>query len=399
MKTNLKKILSAILAFTAVVCASGCNIVTEDDTPNNSSSAVSPSDESTSSPDSSSTPESSSAVPDLSTDSSSATETSSQSVMSSSTATQSTGNKADNDGEMSGTVLVLNNTGRGIVLFGGGKEGGKDYAQTVSSIKAQVGGDVKFYSMVAPTSGSFYLPDNLKNKMASEPDNIDNINQNLVGVTPVDAYTALSKHTSEDIYFRTDHHWTQLGAYYAAEEFAKVAGVPFAPLSEYEKFEREGYLGSLYGYSNENATMRKNPDKFTFYKPKNNYTVSIYSPQYKYKGEMSFNFNDKSTYMIYGMDNQINYVKTDCTNGRKLVIVGDSYDNALFLNLTNSFEEIWVCDMRETIGDIVYCDVNIVDFIKKMGATDVLFNMDTFSAVGTNRNGLKRLLENKNTVE
>lgn len=385
MKTNLKKFLAALVAITAVISASGCNLVVEDE----DSSAPTNSESSKSSlTDNSSVVENNSSVESDSSDTqSSVTQT-----------TPPDYDVPDDGGEMSGTVLVLNNTGRGIVLFGGGKQGGKDYAETINKIKDEVGGDVKFYSMVAPTAGSFYLPENLKNKMASEPDNIDNINSYLIGITPVDAYTALSKHVDEDIYFRTDHHWTQLGAYYAAEEFAKVADVPFAPLSDYDKFEREGYIGSLYGYSNENANMRKHPDTFTFYKPKNSYTVSVYSPKYEYKYEMPLQFGENSNYMIYGADNQINYVKTDCTNGRKLVIVGDSYDNALFLNLTNSFEEIWVCDMRSVTSSYVYFDLNIVDFIKKMGATDVLFNMDTFSAVGSNRNGLKTMLNSKNLL-
>lgn len=389
MKRNLKKFIAALVAVAAVISASGCNLVIEDEdssAPTNSESK--PADNSNSSPsDSSSEQDNSSVTGDSSDTQSSVTST-----------TPPDYELPDDNGEMSGTVLVLNNSGRGIVLFGGGKQGGKDYAETINKIKDEVGGDVKFYSMVAPTAGSFYLPDNLKNKMASESDNIDNINSYLVGITPVDAYTALSRHVNEDIFFRTDHHWTQLGAYYAAEEFAKVAGVPFAPLSDYDKFEREGYIGSLYGYSDENANMRKHPDTFTFYKPKNNYTVSVYSPKYEYKYEMPLQFGDNSNYMIYGADNQINYVKTDCTNGRKLVIVGDSYDNALFLNLTNSFEEIWVCDMRSVTSSYVYFDLNIVDFIKKMGATDVLFNMDTFSAVGSNRNGLKTMLNSQNML-
>lgn len=385
MKTNLKKFLAALVAVTAVISASGCNLVVEDE----DSSAPTNSESSKSSlTDNSSVVENNSSVESDSSDTqSSVTQT-----------TPPNYDVPDDGGEMSETVLVLNNTGRGIVLFGGGKQGGKDYAETINKIKDEVGGDVKFYSMVAPTAGSFYLPENLKNKMASEPDNIDNINSYLDGITPVDAYTALSRHVDEDIYFRTDHHWTQLGAYYAAEEFAKVADVPFAPLSDYDKFEREGYIGSLYGYSNENANMRKHPDTFTFYKPKNSYTVSVYSPKYEYKYEMPLQFGENSNYMIYGADNQINYVKTDCTNGRKLVIVGDSYDNALFLNLTNSFEEIWVCDMRSVTSSYVYFDLNIVDFITKMGATDVLFNMDTFSAVGSNRNGLKTMLNSKNLL-
>ena len=84
---------------------------------------------------------------------------------------------------------------------------------------------------------------------ASEEDNIKNINEYLDGVTPVDAYNALKAHKDEDIFKRTDHHWSQLGAYYAAEEFAKTAGVPYASLSKYEKVTKHGYVGTLYGYS------------------------------------------------------------------------------------------------------------------------------------------------------
>ena len=304
---------------------------------------------------------------------------------------------ADGDGDMSGTVFVMGN-GQGFSLFGGSKAGGKDYAETVSAIKAAVGGGVRFYSMVVPTSGSFYLPEKYKNLMASEWDNIENINSYLVDVTPVDAYSALAAHSDEYIYFRTDHHWQQLGAYYAAEEFAKAAGVPFAPLSEYTKQEREGMLGSLWGYSNNNPNMKKNPDTFVYYKPTNEFTATAYDPDYTNPRNIPLVLSDayvsvNNSYMVFGGDIQINHIQTDVTNGRKLVIIGDSYDNALYLNLTNSFSEIWVVDMRAHMST-PYFDLNIVDFIQKMGASDVLFCMDTFSAVGSNRNGLKTMLNN-----
>ena len=304
---------------------------------------------------------------------------------------------ADDDGDMSGTVFVLGN-GQGFSLFGGSYTGGKDYAETVSEIKAQLGDGVKVYSMVVPTSGSFYLPKKYEYKMASEWDNIEYINENLVGVTPVDAYSALAAHSDEYIYFRTDHHWQQLGAYYAAEEFARAAGVPFAPLSSYIRQDREGMLGSLWGYSNNSPYMKKNPDTFTWYKPTNNFTVTVYNPDYTNPRNMPLilddaHFSVNNSYMLFGGDMQINHVQTDCTNGRKLVIIGDSYDNAMFLNLTSSFSEIWVVDMRAHMTT-PYFDLNIVDFVQKMGASDVLFCMDTFSAVGSNRNGLKTMLSN-----
>ena len=308
---------------------------------------------------------------------------------------------ADGDGDMSGTVFVLGN-GQGFSMFGGSMAGGRDYAETVSAIKAGVGGSVRFYSMVVPTSGSFYLPKKYQHLMASEWDNIENINSYLVDVTPVDAYSALAAHSDEYIYFRTDHHWQQLGAYYAAEEFAKAAGVPFAPLSSYTKQEREGMLGSLWGYSNNNPNMKKNPDTFTYYKPTNEFTATAYDPDYTNPRNIPLILSDayvsvNNSYMVFGGDMQINHIQTDVANGRKLVIIGDSYDNALYLNLTNTFSEIWVVDMRAHLTT-PYFDLNIVDFIQKMGASDVLFCMDTFSAVGSNRNGLKTMLENPKTL-
>lgn len=305
------------------------------------------------------------------------------------------------DGDMSGSVFVLSN-GQGFSMFGGNRAGGKQYAEYVNELKERVGDDVNVYSLIAPTAGSFYLPKEYEDKMADEWDAIADVNKYLVGVTPVDAYTALANHSDEYIYFRTDHHWTQLGAHYAAEEFAKVAGVPFAPLFSFEKTVREGMLGSLWGYSGNNPSMKKNPDTFTFYKPTNDFTVTVYDPDYKNPRNLPLICDDahysvNNSYMVYGGDMQINHLESDVKNGRKLVIIGDSYDNAMFLSLAGSFEDIWVCDMRAHMST-PYFDLNIVDFVEKMGATDVLFCMDTFSAVGSNRKGLRVMLDNTKTV-
>lgn len=325
---------------------------------------------------------------------------SSQTQAQSSSTQQAPPPEAENQGgDMSGSVFVLDD-GRGISMFGGNKAGGQEYAETLNRFKSELGESVNVYSMVIPTSGSFYLPKKFQHLMASESDNIDHINSFLNGVTPIDAYSVLGAHANEYIYFRTDHHWQQLGAYYAAEEFAKVAGVPFAPLSEYDKTVREGMLGSLWGYSGNHVNMKKNPDTITFYKPKNDFTVTVYDPNLENPYKLPLVLSDayysvNNSYMVYGGDMQVNHVRTDCKNGRKLVIIGDSYDNAMFLNLTNSFEEIWVVDMR---ANLHYFNYNIIDFIQKAEATDLLFAMDTFSAVGSNRRGLVTMLNEARTV-
>lgn len=287
-------------------------------------------------------------------------------------------------GEMSGSVLVLDD-GRAIDLYGGGYERGQNYAETLNKLKKLVGDQVNVFSLVAPTAVSFYLPDNLAYMSGSEWDNIDYLNGFLDGVIPVDAYTALSQHVNEDIYFRTDHHWQPLGAYYAAEEFAKTAQVPFAPLSDYETVVMEGYVGTMYGYSGENPAVRNNPDTFTYYKPKNNYTVTYYTQSLEnpYEAGMFLKSLDNlkvvQWYMVFfGGDGEVAHVHTDVGNGRKLVIVKDSYGNAFAPCLTNSFEDIWVVDMRDF-------EKSISQLVKDEGLTDVLFCMNSFSATGDNQ--------------
>lgn len=299
-------------------------------------------------------------------------------------------NPADHGGEMSGTVLVLDD-GTGISLFGGSFKGGEFYAGILNKYKQQVGDGVNVYSMVAPTSGSFYLPAKFKGYMASEWDNIENINSFLDGVIPVDVYTALSKHVDEHIYSRTDHHWQHLGAYYAAEALAKEAGVPFAPLSDYEAVSRDGYVGTMYMYSDWSKTIRDHPENFTYYKPQNSYETEYYDNglNFKYTGNLLLNIDNLDTmswYLVFiGTDDIVTHVTTDCKNGRKLLIVKDSYGNATIPCYTNSFEEIWMVDMR-------YFKQNLAEFTKDKGITDTVFTMCSFSAVGGNAADLKNMI-------
>lgn len=295
----------------------------------------------------------------------------------------------DADGEMTNNILIVKH--RGIMLYGGNYEQGESYARTLNTYKEKLGPDVNVYSMVAPTAVSFYLPKKFQNASASEKDHIDHINSCLSGVIPVDAYSLLEEHKSEAIYSRTDHHWQPLGAYYAAQAFAEEAGVPFAPLSDYETVVLEGYVGTLYGYTG-SADIKDNPEDFIYYKPQNSYTTTYYDIDMTNEREgalllSSLDHLDVSDwYLVFmGGDERVTHVETDCKNGRTLCIIKDSYGNALVPCLTNSFEEIWVIDMR-------FFTPNIIDFMQEKGVTDVLFAMNTFSATGTNSDDLQTLL-------
>jgi hypothetical protein len=288
------------------------------------------------------------------------------------------------DGEIADNIVVANN--RGLMLYGGGLSNGIEYAESLNAYKEELGDSVNVYSMVCPTAVSYYMPENYLSLTASEKENIENINSALDGVIPVNIYDTLLLHKSEAIYSRTDHHWQPLGAYYAAEEFASVADVPFADLSEYETVTLSGYVGTLYGYTNSSALLN-NPEDFIYYIPKTKTVTTRYTTYFTDPHEDSLlldpsYMSNSSYYMVFGGDQQITHVSTSCKNGRNLVIFKDSYGNALLPVLTSSFENIYLCDIR-------YFDINAISFIQEVDATDVLFAMNTFSATGSNHTSIE----------
>ncbi|MBQ3566662.1 MAG: hypothetical protein IJA12_05730 [Oscillospiraceae bacterium] len=291
------------------------------------------------------------------------------------------------EGEISNSILVYNN--RGIMLFGGSKTNSELYAQYVNNFKSDLGDNVNVYSMVCPTPVSYYLPTKYSDMTANEKDTIDYINKHLDGVTPVDAWTVLDRHKDEKIFQNTDHHWAQLGAFYAAEEFAKTAGVPFPDINQYEKIEKDGYVGTLYGYTGDDD-LKDNPEQFIYYIPKCEYTSEFFTPDLSESWDGNLvvsidNIDPVSWYCVFiGADNVVTHVTTEVKNGRKLAVIKDSYGNALIPCLTGSFEEIYVIDVR-------YFDVNAVSYFKEKGITDLLFAMNTFSATGSNFEGIEQI--------
>ena len=276
---------------------------------------------------------------------------------------------------------------RALMLYGGSFSVGESYANVINKYKEALGDDVNVYSMIIPTSCEFYSPPSVKAYCGSELDNINHVIEFLRDdVKAVDVYTPLAAHTDEDIYLRTDHHWAALGAYYAAQEFAKTAGVPFADLSEYEERVVHDYVGTMYGYSGD-IVLKNNPEDFCYYVPQNvKYTTTYYDYILKdgdivgmnepYEANFFIKYGDGSgmaycTYM--GGDAKIVKVSTDAGTGRKLAIFKDSYGNALPQFLMGSFDEIYVIDMR-------YFTHNAVDYLTENGITDVLFANNAFHA-------------------
>ena len=289
-------------------------------------------------------------------------------------------------GEWCGNIVVCDRYEgskiRGLPPFYGYLSTGAQYAQVLNQYKQMLGDSVNVYNLSCPLSSAFYIPPGMEGTFTEQHGCITNLNSYLKGVTNVDVFDVLASHLDEYIYSRTDHHWQPLGAYYAAEAFAKQAGVPFAPLSSYEKVFKTDYLGSLYTYSGNIPELANNPDTFTYYKPRNSYTTKYYDGYFQ-NGEAGNLFFDwasgSSCYCSFlGGDTKICEIDSDVNNGRVLVLIKDSYGNALVPFLVQSFDKIYVVDHRYTYVKMNY-------FLNKVGATDVLFGATISSAYADQR--------------
>lgn len=387
MKLNIR-ITAAILTCAAILAsASACSSqdTSSQNSKSESSAAQSSATESTDSSSTDSTSESES--------SSDSKESTDSSVSSTDPATSSESDKpAGVDGVQTNGQLVVDIDGHtwGISLYGGGD--GANYATYLNEFKEKVGSSVNVFNMVVPTAGAYYLPAGYEKYNASHRDSINSIANKLVNVINVDGYAALEAHTNEYIYTRTDHHWEPLGAYYAAKAFCDIAQTPAKELSTYKPETIDGFVGTMYAFTDYNERIKNDPDTFTYYIPSTEYTATYYTTDFKVDEQFAqFHsiFVDQpasgaySTFM--GGDRKIVKIETANKNGRKLCIFKDSYGNAEVPFYVDSFEEIYVCDIR-------YFDLYAPDFIKENGITDVLFTMCTFSAVGENAEGIKNNL-------
>ncbi len=269
----------------------------------------------------------------------------------------------------------------GVMLFGGSTTAGKRYAEVISAYKEDLGDDVTVYNMVVPTSVEFYLPKKYKKYSASQWDSIETIYSSYTAdVISIDAYSEIAQHTDEYIYLRTDHHWSQRGAYYAYKAFATILGQDVADIDDTDAYEtgtKEGFVGSLYSYTND-TRLKNAPEIFTYYKPTSEYTAYYYDYKtLEETGTGTLFYDLASGSNCYGMflGGDALHVKavTGLNTGRKIAVFKESYGNAFIPFLVDSFDEIYVIDIR-------YFGTNAVQFIKDNGITDVLFLNNAFAA-------------------
>jgi DHHW protein len=273
------------------------------------------------------------------------------------------------DYNKSSSIIVYE--GRAIQLFGSTNEISKRYAEMVNLYK-QTFDSLTIYCMIAPTPIDFYLPKEYKRSSNNEKNNIQFVREQLdSNVVFADAYSEIAKHTDRYIYFNTDHHWTGLGAYYAYRGFCLSAGLDPYELNQFEKKKiRKKFLGSLYGITLDKR-LRDMKDSVEYYKlpiPTKSFRYNMDSSRFE---KMNLFSNVANYANFLGGDHPLVRIESD-VNTEKLLVIKDSFGNAVAPYLALHFGTVYVMDYR-------YYDVNLPDFVKTHGITAIMFLHNTFA--------------------
>ena len=282
----------------------------------------------------------------------------------------------------SGGVYVVGSAGYEMYNYVGSLA--EKYQSTVNAVADSLSGVSQVYAMAIPLSSGITLPDELfsdipgSDQAQAEKDILAGMGQN---VKTIPLHDVMMSHRTEYIYFRSDHHWTALGAYYAYVQFCTAKGITPHNLSDYEVSQFPGFLGSFYNDGGKPDAMKNDPDTVNAYHPVSATASMKYGDNENSTltgGQVIFDESTASASLKYGTfimgDNPFTVIENpEVSNGESCIVVKESFGNAFVPFLVDHYQTVYVVDYR-------YYSGSVTQLARDKGVKDVLF-VNNLSAI------------------
>lgn len=184
----------------------------------------------------------------------------------------------------------------------------------------------------------------------------------------VNTYDVLAAHDTEYLFYRTDHHWTQRGAYYAYAEFAKSVGLTPTPMEDLTYVVRnDDYHGSMYQFTMDDRAKTFSDQVEAWYPTKAHSMVTV-TPAGETITYDSSIVSVNNTYVTFIAGDNKYTVITVPDNPRDMtcLVLKDSFGNAFVPFLCEHYGTIVVVDPR-------FADENIYEKYAGMNFRDIIF--------------------------
>lgn len=253
--------------------------------------------------------------------------------------------------------------------------------------------NITHYAMIVPTASEI-LEDKLPALAltADQDSSIEQAYQMLTskGLTTIDVRNTLRKNTNQQLFYKTDHHWTTSAAYLAFQQFAEVAGLDTSAVT-YEKIPvTDQFQGTLSAKSGCRTGVKEEIDVFIPKKNENTTQEQVssiveYTDDQKKTG--SFYNTDKldqrNAYEVFfGGNHGLLKIKTPTTENKRLLVLKDSYANCFLPFLAPYYREIVVVDPRYYYGDLSeLMETESINEVLYLYSADTFFADTSFAAL------------------
>ena len=195
----------------------------------------------------------------------------------------------------------------------------------------------------------------------------------------VDLLSVLSAHSGEELYYRTDHHWTSLGAFYGANAIFEAMSLDPLDLDDYQKTTvTDQFFGTTFSTSGVRWVA---PDSIDTYVSGEGLKVTSWFGSEPSEGSLyvdSFlEVKDKYSYFLGGRQ-PLCVIENPQVDGPKVLVIRDSYSDSLAPFLTERFSEVHLFDPRNNLS-------SVKDYVADNGIDSVLV-LYSFSNFATDQN-------------
>ena len=255
------------------------------------------------------------------------------------------------------------------------EENVKDFARTAAYYK-KLFPDARVNVCIAPTSAIKLDNAEVKEQLADQKAIFSHMAEimsdtDLLGgaeINFVNTYDEMYNHRDEYIFFRSDHHWTQRGAYYAYKAFVESVGLEATPLSEFVIKELSTtYSGSMYEYTKDER-VKAFKDTVEAFMTKKKLTMTVTNRQGNTTTYSDAVMTWSQTYSAFLCgDNPYTVINVpENPQDRNILVLKDSYGNAFVPFLAENYGNIMIVDTR-------YTTMNVKDMFADYDLTDILF--------------------------
>ena len=246
------------------------------------------------------------------------------------------------------------------------------YTSALSKAAGELEGKTNVYSILVPNNSGAMLSDRELEALggADQEQAIDYYYNLSEGVKTVDTIKTLREHNDEYLYFRTDHHWTQLAAYYVYQNFCEEKGIQPNDLSDFQKMTFSPFLGTFY-QELQNEDMAANPDFVDAYIPMATNDMTYWETDgsqvnwHVIQDVTGWNKNSLYSCFIGGDKPLVQINNPNLSDGSSCVVVKESYGNSFVPFLVDHYQTVYVIDFR-------YTKNNVMDFVQEHNVQDLI---------------------------